>query len=116
VAVHCHTALDAAEKVRDALPGAGHVVVHGDMADPEAVRSIVDGAADALGGLDVLVNNAGVYLPNGVFETSYEEWQQQWRRTLDTNLVGVANAVWCAARHMRDKGGRIINVSTALPT
>ena len=43
------------------LPGKGHVVVGADLADPKAVRAMVDAAAAALGGLDVLVNNAGVF-------------------------------------------------------
>lgn len=113
VAIHCRESVSLAEQLRDALPGDGHVVVQADLADPEAVRAMVDGAAAALGGLDVLVNNAGVYTAHPVFDTSYEDWQHQWRQTLDTNLVGAANAIWCAARHMRDAGGgRIVNVSS----
>jgi 3-oxoacyl-[acyl-carrier protein] reductase len=112
VAVHYRESAYAAEQVRDALPGEGHVVVQADLADPDAVRTMVDGAADALGGLDVLVNNAGIYVAHPVLETTYAEWQSRWRNTLDTNLVGVANVIWCAVRHMRDKGGRIINVSS----
>ena len=42
------------------LPGDGYVLAGGDLADPEAVRAMVDGAADALGSIDVLVDNAGV--------------------------------------------------------
>ncbi|MEV6969766.1 SDR family oxidoreductase [Hamadaea sp. NPDC051192] len=112
VAVHYRGSADQAEHVRTTLPGEGHVVVRGDLTDPDAVRAVVDGAAEALGGLDVLVNNAGVYAPHPVFETSYADWQDRWRSTLDTNLVGPANAIWCAARHMRDKGGRIINITS----
>src|SRR5262245_13892036 len=87
VAIHCRASIRAAEHLRDSLPGEGHIVLQGDMADPDAVRAVVDGAATALGGLDVLVNNAGVYTPNSVLDSSYEEWQHQWRLTLDTNLV-----------------------------
>lgn len=112
VAVHHRDSGALAEQLAASLPGDGHVVVQADLADPEAVRVMVDDAAARLGGLDVLVNNAGVYRPHPIFETSYEQWQQQWRRTLDTNLVGAANAIWCAARHMRERGGRIINVSS----
>ncbi|WP_275420163.1 SDR family oxidoreductase [Catellatospora citrea] len=112
VAIHCRQSVESAEQLRDSLPGDGHVVVQADLADPDAVRAMVDGAAAALGGLDVLVNNAGVFTPHPIFDTSYEDWQQQWRATLDTNLVGAANAIWCAARHMRERGGRIVNVSS----
>src|SRR5512139_1111806 len=111
VAIHYRASAQAAEHLRRTLPGDGHMIVRADMADPDSVRAMVDGAADALGGLDVLVNNAGVYAPHAVLASSYEEWQQQWRLTLDTNLVGAANAIWCAVRHMPN-GGRIVNVSS----
>ncbi|HEY2949873.1 MAG TPA: SDR family oxidoreductase [Micromonosporaceae bacterium] len=111
VAIHHRDSAALAEQVRAALPGQGHVVVRGDLADPAAVRSFVDETAERLGGLHVLVNNAGVYTRHPVLETSYEQWQDEWRRTIDVNLIGAANASWCAVRHMRD-GGRIINVSS----
>ena len=113
VAVHYRAAADAAALVASSLPGAGHVTVQADMADPDAVRSMVDSAARQLGGLDVLVNNAGVYLEHPVLGGSYEEWQAAWRATLDINLVGAANATWCAVRHMAARGGgRVVNVGS----
>jgi NAD(P)-dependent dehydrogenase (short-subunit alcohol dehydrogenase family) len=106
VAVHYREAADAAAAVRDSLPGDGHVIVQADMADAEAVRAMVDSAAGRLGGLDVLVNNAGIYVNHPVLKTTYEEWQAAWRETLDVNLVGAANATWCAVRHMNGRSGR----------
>jgi len=65
------------------------------------------------GGLDVLVNNAGVFTPHPITETSYEEWQRAWQGTLAVNLFGPANAAWCAVPHMIEAGGgRIVNVSS----
>jgi 3-oxoacyl-[acyl-carrier protein] reductase len=115
--VHHRDASDLAVAVRDSLPGDGHVVVRADLADAEAVRTMVDDAAGRLGGLDVLVNNAGVYLAHPVLDGSYEQWQQGWRDTLGVNLIGAANVTWCAVRHMvaRDdgtSGGRIVNVGS----
>ena len=116
VAVHHRDSAAAAESLLASLPGEGHVVVRADMADPEAVRVMVDQAADRLGGLDVLVNNAGVFgpaeRPHPVYGLDYEQWQQVWRQTLAVNLFGAANASWAAAQHMRGRGGRIINVSS----
>jgi 3-oxoacyl-[acyl-carrier protein] reductase len=111
VAIHHRDSADLAEQLRAELPGSGHVVVRGDVSDPEAVRRFVDAAADALGGLDVVVNNAAVFPGHAITETSYEEWQEAWRQTLAVNLVGPANVAWCAVRHMRP-GGRIVNVSS----
>lgn len=111
VAVHYSSSREAAEKVLAALPGSGHVMVHADLADPDAVQNMVDEAAAVLGRIDVLVNNAGVYHPHRIRETTYAEWQQAWTDTLAVNLIGPANATWCAVRHM-GRGGRIVNVSS----
>jgi 3-oxoacyl-[acyl-carrier protein] reductase len=111
VAVHHRDSPDLAEDLLATLPGTGHTVVRADLTDPAAVRTMVDAAATTLGGLDVLVNNAGVFVAHPVMTTSYERWQQLWRQTLDTNLVGAANVTWCAVRHMRP-GGRVVNVSS----
>jgi 3-oxoacyl-[acyl-carrier protein] reductase len=113
VAVHCSTNREAAQSVVDALPGSGHVVVQGDLRDPDAVRAMVDDAAARLGGIDVLVNNAGVFLAHPITAVTYEEWQQAWSDTLGVNLVGAANATWCAVQHMpRDGSARIVNVGS----
>jgi 3-oxoacyl-[acyl-carrier protein] reductase len=111
LAVHYGARRDAAQRVRDSLPGEGHIVTGADLADPEAVRRMVDEVAGALGAIDVLVNNAGVYEPHAAAETSYEEWQAAWKHTLDVNLIGAANLTWCVLRHM-GAGGRIVNVSS----
>jgi 3-oxoacyl-[acyl-carrier protein] reductase len=123
VAVHYRDAACAAAAVRDSLPGPGHLTVQADLADADAVRAMVDAAVDGLGGLDVLVNNAGIYVDHPVLGTSYEEWQAAWQATLGVNLVGAANATWCAVRHMTagdtdgpdgqgGQGGRIVNVGS----
>ncbi|WP_155353967.1 SDR family NAD(P)-dependent oxidoreductase [Acrocarpospora macrocephala] len=111
VAIHHRASPELAERLRAELPGEGHAVVQADLADPDEVRRMVDSAADALGGIDVLVNNAGVFFSHPITEVSYEEWQAAWHQTLGVNLLGAANATWCAVRHMA-RGGRIINVSS----
>jgi NAD(P)-dependent dehydrogenase (short-subunit alcohol dehydrogenase family) len=113
VAVHYAARDDAAHDVAESLHGDGHAVVRADVADADAVRRMVDDAAAALGGLDVLVNNAGVYEPHPIDATGYDEWQRIWHETLAVNLVGAANVTWCAVRHMLGRGGgRIVNVSS----
>jgi 3-oxoacyl-[acyl-carrier protein] reductase len=113
VAVHYSASRGAAEEVAGSLAGDGHVVVGADLADPDAVRAMVGDAAQGVGGLDVLVNNAGVFMAHPITETTYEEWQRAWRDTLAVNLLGAANVTWCAVPHMIDAGGgRIVNVSS----
>ncbi len=113
VAVHYGRSATEAREVLAELPGRGHAVVQADLADPAAVRRMVDQSCEALGGLDVLVNNAGVYTWHPITEVSYEQWQLAWQVTLAANLVGAANVTWCAVQHMIARGGgRIINVSS----
>jgi len=113
VAVHYRSSPGQAAAVLAGLPGRGHVLVQADLADPQAVRQMVDQACAALGGLDVLVNNAGVFTAHPVTQVSYEQWQAAWQQTLAVNLTGAANVTWCAVQHMiAGGGGRIINVSS----
>ncbi|HVF05929.1 MAG TPA: SDR family oxidoreductase [Frankiaceae bacterium] len=113
VAVHYNAGAQAAAETLSALPGSGHAAVQADLADAGAVRAMVDGAAADLGGLDVLVNNAGVYVEHRVADVTYEQWQAAWQQTLATNLTGAANAIWCAVPHLRARGGgAIVNVSS----
>jgi 3-oxoacyl-[acyl-carrier protein] reductase len=116
IAVHCSgpASRPVAERVAASLPGSGHVVVHGDLADPDAVRALVDDAREGLGGLDVLVNNAAIFPAHPIASVDYAGWQQAWSATLAVNLAGTANVTYCAARHMIADGvrGRIVNVSS----
>jgi 3-oxoacyl-[acyl-carrier protein] reductase len=119
VAVHCRSSstVAAADAVAASLPGSGHAVVTGDVADPAAVSALTSAAVAALGGIDVLVINAGVYGLHPVAATSYEDWQAAWRLIIDTNLHGSANLAWCVADHLVRRpegpaGARIISVGS----
>ena len=112
VAVHHRGSPGLAGQVLAGLPGEGHTVVQADLADAEAVRRMVDQAHADLGGLDVLVNNAGIYLPHLVTDVTYQQWQDAWRETLAVNLTGTANVTWCAVQYLKETGGRIVNVTS----
>lgn len=114
VAVHHRDNSELAGSVLAGLAGSGHVVVQADLADAAAARAMTDQAARALDGLDVLVNNAGVYLAHPITGTTFEQWQAAWQQTLSVNLAGAATVTWCAVQHMvrQGRGGTIINVSS----
>ncbi|HEX8003110.1 MAG TPA: SDR family oxidoreductase [Mycobacteriales bacterium] len=113
VAVHYRSGAAEAAETLGLLAGSGHVSLRADLAVAAEVRALVDGAAEALGGLDVLVNNAGIYAGSPVADVSYEAWQEAWATTLATNLVGAANAIHAAVPHLRARGGgAIVNVSS----
>jgi NAD(P)-dependent dehydrogenase (short-subunit alcohol dehydrogenase family) len=81
-----------------------------DLADlPESV-DVIDELADALGGIDVLVNNAGMGRDAPMLELSYEDW----RYTLAVDLDGAFLCAQRAARRMveQGRGGRIVNVTS----
>ena len=111
VAVHYGTRRDRALEVQASLPGDSHLVAGADLMDAGAIRGMVDDVAEAFGGIDVLVNNAGIFEPHPITDTSYWEWQESWRRTLGVNLIGAANVTWCVVQHM-GSGGRIVNVAS----
>ncbi|WP_104526438.1 SDR family NAD(P)-dependent oxidoreductase [Blastococcus atacamensis] len=113
VAVHSGSSPDAAVRVAEELPGNGHVVVQADMADAEAVGRMVDEAAEALDGLQVLVNNAGVYTAHPPVETSWVQWQEVVARTLAVNLTGAMHATFRAVPHLiAAGGGAVVNVTS----
>jgi 3-oxoacyl-[acyl-carrier protein] reductase len=113
VAVHHRDSAALAAEVVAGLADDGHTVVQADLADPDTVRTMVDEASNRLGGIDVLVNNAGIYRSHPIAEASYREWQAAWQETLAVNLVGAANVTWCAVRHMvAGGGGHIVNISS----
>ena len=86
--------------------GAEVLAVAADVSKGEDAHRLVDEAADKFGGIDVLVNNAGVLGPR-VAIGDYPE--DEWRRVIDANLTGLFLVSQAAIPHMRE-GGSIINV------
>ncbi|WP_405800180.1 SDR family NAD(P)-dependent oxidoreductase [Streptomyces sp. NBC_01506] len=114
VAVHYGTREDDARRTLDSLDGTGHALLGGDLSDPEGAARIADAAQGALGGIDVLVNNAAVNEPHPLPTTSYEDWAAAWQRHLSVNVLGTALLSHRAARSMIDSGtgGRIVNIGS----
>ena len=112
VAVHYATNEHAARDVVSALDGDGHVHLRADLGHGGA-RDLVTEAAARLGGIDVLINNAGIYEPHPVLTTSADEWSASWERTIATNLIGPADLIHAVAPIMVEAGGgRIVNVTS----
>jgi NADP-dependent 3-hydroxy acid dehydrogenase YdfG len=80
-----------------------------DVCDPDQTARAIDAAADRMGGIDALINNAGIVLRKPATEISIDEW----RTMVDTNLNGVFYATRAALPRFREQGhGHIINVSS----
>jgi NAD(P)-dependent dehydrogenase (short-subunit alcohol dehydrogenase family) len=81
-----------------------------DLADLPAAAAVIDDFADALSGVDALVNNAGIGRGGPLLEASYEDW----RHTISVDLEGAFLCAQRAARRMVERGwgGRIVNVTS----
>ncbi|GAA1987128.1 SDR family oxidoreductase [Isoptericola halotolerans] len=118
VAVHYGSDREAAEETLGLLAGAGHTVVGGDLGRPEGAESIVTAATGALGGVDVLVNNAAI-APSArrhhpIETVDYADWQRIWREMIDVDLIAAANMTYLVARQIiaRGTGGTIVNIGS----
>lgn len=118
VAVHYSSKREDAEETLARLPGDGHALLAGDLSDPLTAQRMLDEAAEALGGVEVLVNNAAV-APSAdnlhtVAEVSYADWQRIWQRMIDVNLLGAVNLTYAVARHLIERGARgsIVNIGS----
>lgn len=111
VIVNYAAAAEAAHEVVAEIQAAGGraTAVGADVADAMAFKTLFDAAETEFGGVDVLVNNAGVSMMAPLAEVS----DADYRRQIEINLTGSCNGMREAARRLRD-GGRIINLSTSV--
>ena len=107
---YSENAAPAEELVRK-LEGAGvqAIAVKADISDPRAVREMFDAAETTFGGVDVLVNNAGIMALASIAETDDASFDRQ----LAVNLKGTFNTLREAAKRLRG-GGRIVNFSSTV--
>ena len=121
VALHCRGNREAAAAAFAGLAGTGHAVFTADLADPAATARLWHSAVERFGGVDILINNAGLYVMHPPLDTDYESWQSAWQLTLAANLVGPANLSLLAAQQMAARNepvdaafgrGRIVNISS----
>jgi len=113
VGIHYHSGLAAARATLRDMAGTGHALLQADVAQPDDAQRLIEESLDQLQGLDVLVNNAGIFRAHPVDEFDYTAWQNAWADTLAVNLLGPANLCYLAARHMMQQGrGHIVNVSS----
>ncbi|WP_025591336.1 SDR family oxidoreductase [Agrobacterium tumefaciens] len=100
----------AEQVVRDIEQAGGRAIVRqGDVADPAAVKALFDANDEAFGGVDVVVNNAGI-MNVGPFAQMTDE---AFDRMMATNVKGSFNVLREASRRVRD-GGRIISLSSSI--
>jgi len=102
---------NAAAAAKLSATGARAVAIDADVADEDSCRALVAGAADELGRLDILINNAGTAIRKQPQDYTLTEW----RRVIDVNLTGAFLCAQAAYPHLlRRGGGKIINIGSML--
>ena len=113
VIVNYRSSEDAAYEVRDEInDGPGDAVVaQADVADFDEVQAMYEAIGAEYGGVDVLVNNAGITVDTKFDEMSKEDWE----RVIDVNLGGVFNCTKVCFDDLREADeGRLINISSVV--
>jgi 3-oxoacyl-[acyl-carrier protein] reductase len=109
VAVNYRSSVDAAQAVVELIKtkGGRALACQADIANYDAVTAMVREVVGTLGGLNILVNNAGLAVRRRFVETAPAEWQRQ----IDVCLYGAIHCCHAAAPHLETAGnGRIISV------
>ncbi|WP_369264151.1 SDR family NAD(P)-dependent oxidoreductase [Streptomyces sp. R35] len=84
-----------------------------DVSDDSSVRAAVDAAAAVLGGIDILVNSAGI----GAIGSIEDNPDEQWHRVLDVNLLGVVRATRAALPYLRRSAhASVVNIGSIVTT
>jgi NAD(P)-dependent dehydrogenase (short-subunit alcohol dehydrogenase family) len=100
---------DASRDLESAARGGSVLAQLADVRNYQDVEHMLNAAASRFGGIDVLVNNAGV----GVFASVADMSVEQWQDIIETNLTGVFHCCHAALPHLRRRGGGwIINISS----
>ena len=113
VVLHYGSDHTAAEDTRKQMAGDGHVTLCANLTDTSALEQLWQTTTRALGRIDALINNAGIFLNHPPLTTDFEAWKAAWHRTLNLDLVGPVHLSYLAARAMATEGGgRIVNISS----
>lgn len=111
LALHFNRNADPAQRLAEEI-GNGAICVQADLADAAACELMFNQACDGLGGLDVLVNNAGVSVSMPMDQET-KEWLAGWQQTMMVNLMSVELLSRLAVRQFQQNaGGRIINIAS----
>jgi 3-oxoacyl-[acyl-carrier protein] reductase len=120
IALHYRSNREAAEAALASLPGSGHALFDADLGDRAATSRLWQQAVERFAHVDVLINNAGLFLDHAPLQVDEATWLARWEQTLSVNLIGPAHLSLLAAQAMArrataDAGfgrGRIVNISS----
>ncbi|MFI6600480.1 SDR family NAD(P)-dependent oxidoreductase [Nonomuraea sp. NPDC050536] len=105
--------LHGVEEAAQALPQKS-VGIEVDVADEHAVARMAEETITRFGGIDLLVNNAGLFASLAMRPFT-EIPLAEWRRVMDVNVASMFLTCQAVVPHMRERGGKIVNISSATP-
>jgi len=109
IILHYNSNKDKAESLLQSLPGNNHRIIQADLSSSEEIGAMFD----AIDEIDIVINNAAVVESHELDSLSYDKWQDMWKRTIDTNLLGSAHIMYLSSNIMKqNKGGKFINISS----
>jgi 3-oxoacyl-[acyl-carrier protein] reductase len=121
VALHYRNNRQAAQATLESLPGKGHALFDADLTDASATTDLWQRVNRHYSSVDILINNAGLFVDHAPLKTSYSLWQSVWQQTLAANLVAPANLSLLATQSMAAQAapldaafgrGRVVNISS----
>jgi NAD(P)-dependent dehydrogenase (short-subunit alcohol dehydrogenase family) len=121
IALHYLNNDSAAVETLSLLEGEGHMLCRADLAEAADVLRLWQEVMTTFGHVDVLVNNAGLFVDHPPLATDFAAWEAAWQRTLGANLLGPARLSLLAAQAMASRPmsgepgwgrGRMVNISS----
>jgi 3-oxoacyl-[acyl-carrier protein] reductase len=108
--------LRVVDEIREVHGDAAAIGVPCDVADAAALKSMVAEVVGVFGGIDIVVNNAGISLINSAFQDD-DGYEANWARTLDVNLTSHSRLIRLALPHLQASvaaggAGRIVNIAS----
>lgn len=95
------------------LKSGNHTLRKGDISDKAVSQKLINDFIKEYNTLDILVNNAGIAIQHEIDKVDFNDWSNAWLKTIDVNLLAVANLCYWASKEMiKNNGGRIVNVSS----
>lgn len=112
VAVHYRSSRAGAADTVAAVRAAGRTAraFHADVTEPAEARELIRAVSDTLGGIDVLVNSAALFVHHGFTDGDDAAWERAWRASFETNLLAPARLARLAASSLRARRGVIVNL------
>jgi NAD(P)-dependent dehydrogenase (short-subunit alcohol dehydrogenase family) len=113
VAITYRKEKELAETLISSLPGSNHICIQSDITIDGEAEAAVSKVIEEFDSLDIVVNNAGMFIDHPITEITFKDWQNAWHSTIATNLIGPANICYYAVKYMITRNqGKIVNISS----